>query len=272
MDAKDYVVNWFKELTGQPIDDGPTHIEKLYEKTAQEIMEGYEQAEDKEAYLKGVQAGDFGNTLGIQGPIYVAQGVFIFMGQVVVTGLNAGGMGTSGNANPALAINGNAALAMAGVEIAVADGNVVIIQPKGPVTDYYSNLKKATGEGEAETAKKPTSQNQMQNQVKKGQAPKGVDRVDPADNNIPGSQPHIHFGENEAALNQDGTWHDAGKPHPTITNKIEKWILETDGVYRLNRENGLNEVERKGRKQISGDNIIGLSDCKCENERRRYCS
>lgn len=66
----------------------------------------------------------------------------------------------------------------------------------------------------------------MQNQVNKGQAPKGVDRVDPADPNIPDSQAHIHFGENEAALNQDDTWHDAGKPHPNITNKIAEWITK----------------------------------------------
>lgn len=80
--------------------------------------------------------------------------------------------------------------------------------------------------GDSETTKKRTSQNQMRNQVNKDQAPKGVDRVDPADLNIPDSQAHIHFGENEAALNQDGTWHDAGKPHPNITNKIAEWITK----------------------------------------------
>ena len=80
--------------------------------------------------------------------------------------------------------------------------------------------------GAEEDAKKPTSQNQLQKQVEKGQAPKGVDRVDPADSNVPESQPHVHFGENEAALNQDGTWHDAGKAHPKITNKIEQWLTQ----------------------------------------------
>lgn len=42
------------------------------------------------------------------------------------------------------------------------------------------------------------------------------------DFNIPDSQPHIHFGVDEAALNLDGTWHDAGKTHPKITNKMEE--------------------------------------------------
>lgn len=78
----------------------------------------------------------------------------------------------------------------------------------------------ARGDEDSKPAKKSTSQNQMQNKVNKGQAPKGVDRVDPADSNIPASQPHIHFWPDEAALNLDGTWHDAGKTHPNITNKM----------------------------------------------------
>lgn len=71
---------------------------------------------------------------------------------------------------------------------------------------------------------KPTSPNQMQNQVKEGRAPRGISRVDIA--HTPDGQPHIHFGDNYAALNMDGTWHDAGKKIPTITNRIKKWLLE----------------------------------------------
>jgi len=41
-----------------------------------------------------------------------------------------------------------------------------------------------------------------------------------------GTAPHVHFGDNEAALNNDGIWHDAGKGLPTITNKIAGWLLE----------------------------------------------
>lgn len=91
--------------------------------------------------------------------------------------------------------------------------------------DAVDNVEEGDS-GAEEDAKKPTSQNQLQKQVEKGQAPKGVDRVDPADSNVPESQPHVHFGENEAALNQDGTWHDAGKAHPKITNKIEQWLTQ----------------------------------------------
>ena len=69
-----------------------------------------------------------------------------------------------------------------------------------------------------------TSQNQMQKQVEKGSAPKGIDRVDKPHTDT--GQPHIHFGENDRALNLDGTWHDAGKNIPKITGAIKKWILK----------------------------------------------
>lgn len=65
----------------------------------------------------------------------------------------------------------------------------------------------------------------MQKQVERGQAPKAVDRVDKP--HVDGQQPHIHFGENEAALNIDGTWHDAGKkPIPDLDNETKKWIKD----------------------------------------------
>ena len=85
---------------------------------------------------------------------------------------------------------------------------------------------KAKNKGGRGATKKPTSPNQLQQQVKRGKVPKGISRVDSSDPNIPNSQPHIHFGENESALNLDGTWHDAGKERPNITNKIKEWILD----------------------------------------------
>ena len=85
---------------------------------------------------------------------------------------------------------------------------------------------KAKNKGGRGATKKPTSPNQLQQQVKRGKVPKGISRVDSSDPNIPNSQPHIHFGENESALNLDGTRHDAGKERPNITNKIKEWILD----------------------------------------------
>ena len=76
----------------------------------------------------------------------------------------------------------------------------------------------------------PTSQNQMQRQVDRGQAPRSVDRVDPP--HVGGQQPHIHFGQNNAALNMDGTWHDAGKKSiPQLDNKTKNWI--SDNGWKL---------------------------------------
>ena len=57
-----------------------------------------------------------------------------------------------------------------------------------------------------------------------GDAPRGIDRVDKP--HTEDGLPHIHFGENDKALNIDGTWHDKGKNMPTITNAIKKWILK----------------------------------------------
>ena len=49
-----------------------------------------------------------------------------------------------------------------------------------------------------------TSPNQMNQQVKKGKAPKSVDRVDSANTNVKGEQDHIHFKDGNA-LNKDGS-------------------------------------------------------------------
>lgn len=79
----------------------------------------------------------------------------------------------------------------------------------------------------------PTSQNQMQRQVERGQVPNGVDRVDPP--HTPGvgnSQPHVHFTDG-TAINQDGSVHDAHKGIPTMTAKIVKWLTNNGwGVLR----------------------------------------
>ena len=72
--------------------------------------------------------------------------------------------------------------------------------------------------------KKQTSQNQMQKQVERGQAPKEVERVDEAHNKETG-QPHVHF-KDKTALNRDGSVHDKLKGTPNITNKIRKWLFK----------------------------------------------
>ena len=70
-----------------------------------------------------------------------------------------------------------------------------------------------------------TSPNQMQMQVERGQAPKGVLRVD--NPKIPGQQPHIHFSDG-TSLNIDGSVHDRKNGIPNLTNEIKIW-LEKNG-------------------------------------------
>jgi len=70
----------------------------------------------------------------------------------------------------------------------------------------------------------PKSRNQMQKDVEKGKAPKGVDRVDPPHNpNVPDQKPHVHFTDG-TAMNYDGTPHDKSHGNPNITKKIAKWL------------------------------------------------
>ncbi len=70
---------------------------------------------------------------------------------------------------------------------------------------------------------KTTSPNQMQQQVKRGQAPCTVERVD--NPKIPGQLPHIHFKDG-TAINIDGSVHDAMGGVHTLTNSELKWIID----------------------------------------------
>ncbi|MEU4117066.1 PA14 domain-containing protein [Kitasatospora sp. NPDC028055] len=71
-------------------------------------------------------------------------------------------------------------------------------------------------------AKRPSTPNQMNQEVNLGSAPSGVKRVDKGI--IPGEQDHVHFTDG-TALNRDGTWkHDGnGSPRPP-TKSQQKWL------------------------------------------------
>ena len=65
----------------------------------------------------------------------------------------------------------------------------------------------------------------MNAEIKRGQAPKTVERVDTG--KILGEQTHVHFDDG-SALNLDGTWKhgpENGGTH-TITNAEREWLLE----------------------------------------------
>ena len=69
----------------------------------------------------------------------------------------------------------------------------------------------------------PTSVNQMDQQIRAGQAPEGVYRADNA--HVPTDQPHIHLGPNEGspAVNIDGSWrHGPGD----VSNAIAQWLTD----------------------------------------------
>ncbi len=70
----------------------------------------------------------------------------------------------------------------------------------------------------AHNACKPLSPNQMNKAIKRGQAPKGMKRVDTG--KIKGEQTHAHF-DNGAALNKDGTWKHGSAD---ITAKQKDWL------------------------------------------------
>ncbi len=80
--------------------------------------------------------------------------------------------------------------------------------------------------------KTPTSQNQMQQQVERGQAPQGVDSVHPPHVDAPNQQNHIHF-TNGTSLNMDGTIHDQHGGVPYLSRKVVRWLKENGWAYEV---------------------------------------
>lgn len=91
------------------------------------------------------------------------------------------------------------------------------------VTRVFSSIKTLAIESESQkdVADNATSQNQMQKQVEKGQAPKEVDRVDKAHTEY--GQDHVHFKDG-TAINKNGTIHDDGHGAPKLSNKVLDWL------------------------------------------------
>ncbi len=65
-----------------------------------------------------------------------------------------------------------------------------------------------------------TSPNQAQKEIEKGQAPRGIERVDRRNPNLPGSQDEVHV--NGGAIKRDGTIkHSLRAP---LTNAQKAWL------------------------------------------------
>jgi RHS repeat-associated protein len=66
------------------------------------------------------------------------------------------------------------------------------------------------------------SLNQMQRAIERGQAPRGIARVEAGNPDFPNSQDHVHFTGQRATLNRDGTWGHGDEGE--LTNEIEDWL------------------------------------------------
>jgi filamentous hemagglutinin len=108
-------------------------------------------------------------------------------------------------------------------------GPTVLADPKPEknADDYIlkSSDKEGTNKDEKNIDSKVKSTNQIQKDVEKGNAPKSVERVDKGNADM-GEQDHIHFrdGDNNVALNKDGTWKHKPNDSFKLSNKDKEWI------------------------------------------------
>ncbi|MFK3835765.1 RHS repeat domain-containing protein [Microbacterium sp. NPDC087868] len=84
-------------------------------------------------------------------------------------------------------------------------GGVAIVGGAAAVGDGAQTMFNETPSGNDANAggSRPSSPNQLNQQINRGQAPSGIRRVDTG--KVTGDQQHVHFS-NGAALNVDGTW------------------------------------------------------------------
>ena len=76
-------------------------------------------------------------------------------------------------------------------------------------------------EKNGEVNEKSSSPGKMQQEVKRGQAPKDVARVDRPKN----GKPHVHFKDG-TSLNNDGTIHDKRAGIPKLTRPVRNWLRQ----------------------------------------------
>lgn len=109
--------------------------------------------------------------------------------------------------------------------------------------------------GKKNKDKRPVSPYQMNDQVKKGQAPKGIRRVDPADPKNGVDEPHIHFNGYKAALKFSGEWHDVEIIN-TAANERSEGTDSRQGVEAPGMIEVFIEEQRKYPKIALTDSVI----------------
>ena len=83
-----------------------------------------------------------------------------------------------------------------------------------------SSNNKSNGYSRGNNSAKEKSMNQLQQDVSRGKAPKGI--TDFHTGKIPGEQDHVHFKDG-SALNKDGTWqHGKGN----LTNDQKQYLKQ----------------------------------------------
>jgi RHS repeat-associated protein len=140
-----------------------------------------------------------------------------------VTGAGTGALETvaSGGALAPVAIAQTVAMSTAGAAAGLASARLL-------TNHLFSDEGSGSSSGgDGGPAAKRTSLNQMNQQIRRGQAPRGINRVDRA--KVPGEQDNVHF-EDGSALNRDGSWKHGST---TLTNAQQDWLLR--GGWRLPR-------------------------------------
>lgn len=77
---------------------------------------------------------------------------------------------------------------------------------------------------QVDDASKNKSPSQLNKEIQKGQAPRGIERIDKGSKSVKGEQTHVHFKDG-TALNIDGTWKDGNG----MLNQAQKEWLSKNG-------------------------------------------
>jgi hypothetical protein len=115
-----------------------------------------------------------------------------------------------------------------GATIAITVSSEVLAANAGLLTSYGLYMAadgSASGGGgsHSSSGQGGSSASKMQTEVQRGQAPRGVERVDRGNPNIPGNQDHAHITGQRATLNRDGTW-GHGNDTGTLTSAQRDWF------------------------------------------------
>ena len=102
---------------------------------------------------------------------------------------------------------------------------------KNKTKDTPKSVDKPSQEDNETTPEKqsPSKPSKMQDEIKRGQAPKNIKSA----HNPQNGKPHIHFGDG-TSMNNDGSIHDAHRGTPKLTKNIKKWLKKHNWPTEIN--------------------------------------